>query len=228
MLRTSASPIPSPPARRVVEVSACVKRSKTCGKNSGAMPWPLSLTASCTRLACEPDLGADDAALGGELDRVRQQVRHELLQAARVAVHRHHRVDRTSAQSSIRFAAAAGARDLERRVHHLDQIERWRSSVSLPLMMREVSSRSSISRAWCVDVALDRLGGALDQPGIERPRGGEQVAPAAQRVERRAQLVRHDREELVLRAVGALGLAPQSLLGRPPASRARAARACAR
>jgi hypothetical protein len=37
-------PRPSPPCRRVDVVSACRKRSKTTGRNSGAMPCPVSVT----------------------------------------------------------------------------------------------------------------------------------------------------------------------------------------
>src|SRR5947199_223935 len=51
MWRTSARPMPRPPARRAAEVSAWLKRSKTCGRNSGWMPMPLSFTCSCTRSA---------------------------------------------------------------------------------------------------------------------------------------------------------------------------------
>ena len=39
---TIARPRPSPPCARVVELSAWRKRSNTCGRNSGAMPRPVS------------------------------------------------------------------------------------------------------------------------------------------------------------------------------------------
>ena len=68
--RTSASPRPSPPWRRVLVPSAWRKRSKTCGRKSLSMPWPVSLTVSsmslprrfsCTLVA--PPLGVNFMAL---------------------------------------------------------------------------------------------------------------------------------------------------------------------
>ena len=46
--RTMARPIPRPPCRRVVELSAWRKRSNTCGRTSGSMPMPVSVTVSVT------------------------------------------------------------------------------------------------------------------------------------------------------------------------------------
>ena len=40
-----ASPSPNPPWRRVLVPSAWRNRSKTCGRNSAEIPWPVSLTA---------------------------------------------------------------------------------------------------------------------------------------------------------------------------------------
>ena len=61
---TIASPRPSPPWSRVIEPSACRKRSKTCGRNAGAMPIPVSRTSSCVHAV---DLGSDNrhGAAGG-------------------------------------------------------------------------------------------------------------------------------------------------------------------
>ena len=52
-LLTMESPSPRPPWRRVVEASACRKRSNTNGRKLGSMPCPLSLTlisAACRTL----------------------------------------------------------------------------------------------------------------------------------------------------------------------------------
>ncbi|EAU65834.1 hypothetical protein STIAU_5686 [Stigmatella aurantiaca DW4/3-1] len=46
MVRTMASPSPSPPCPR--PVLPCRKRSKTCGKKPASMPLPVSLTVSAT------------------------------------------------------------------------------------------------------------------------------------------------------------------------------------
>ena len=47
-LATIDSPRPRPLWRRVVDESACRKRSKTNGRNAGSMPSPLSLTLTST------------------------------------------------------------------------------------------------------------------------------------------------------------------------------------
>ncbi len=39
---TRARPIPMPPCRRLLLASPCRKISNTCGRNSGAIPWPVS------------------------------------------------------------------------------------------------------------------------------------------------------------------------------------------
>ena len=46
--RAIDSPRPSPPRSRAMPASAWRNRSKTCGRNSGAMPMPVSLTATST------------------------------------------------------------------------------------------------------------------------------------------------------------------------------------
>ncbi len=63
-------PTPSPPACRVADESACVKRSKARGKNSGEMPCPLSCTVSrasspdaCTATSIAPPRGVNLIAL---------------------------------------------------------------------------------------------------------------------------------------------------------------------
>ena len=48
MFREIARPRPRPPRSRVVPESACRKRSNTWGRNSGAIPIPVSLTAIST------------------------------------------------------------------------------------------------------------------------------------------------------------------------------------
>ena len=45
------NPKPSPPNRRVRDASACLNRSKTCGRKSERMPAPLSSTTIST---CDP------------------------------------------------------------------------------------------------------------------------------------------------------------------------------
>src|SRR2546428_350289 len=68
--RTMSSPSPSPPCARVGLASACRKRSNACGRNSGEMPGPLSLTvrsaadsARCRRTWTRPPAGVNLIAL---------------------------------------------------------------------------------------------------------------------------------------------------------------------
>src|SRR5690606_20033865 len=49
--RAIERPRPRPPWRRVVPPSACRKRSKTCGRNPGSIPSPVSVTVSTTSVS---------------------------------------------------------------------------------------------------------------------------------------------------------------------------------
>ena len=84
-------------------------------------------------------------------------------------------------------------------------------SRSLPPMIRETSRMSSISCDCAMRVVLDDADGPLDHRRIALARR-QQVRPAEDRVERRAQLVRQRGEELVLQAVDRLGLRAGALL----------------
>ena len=78
-------------------------------------------------------------------------------------------------------------------------------SSSLPVVMRETSSRSSTSRTMCVDLALhDRARTALERLGIVVGAACRSRCRVAQRRERVAQFVGERREELVLAPVGRL------------------------
>ncbi len=76
-----------------------------------------------------------------------------------------------------------------------------------------------------LDEALLRAGVALD--GLERPglgrlvqaAGAQQRDPAEDRIEGRAQLVRHGREELVLQAAELLGVLAEQPLARERGAR---------
>ena len=85
--RTIDSPSPRPPYARRVDPSAWVNGSNMCGRNSGRIPTPSSLTVSSAMLSptrrsprrtWPPD--------GRELDGVRQQVPRNLLQPPAIAV----------------------------------------------------------------------------------------------------------------------------------------------
>ncbi len=77
------------------------------------------------------------------------------------------------------------------------------SSSSLPLVMRDTSSRSWTSRACACALRSMRSSACFDFL-LRQLAAAQQVHPADDGVERRAQLVRQRREEFVLQAIGLL------------------------
>ena len=84
-------------------------------------------------------------------------------------------------------------------------------SRSLPPMIRETSRMSSISCDCAMRVVADDADGPLDHRRVALARR-QQVRPAENRVQRRAQLVRQRGEELVLQAIDGLGVGAGALL----------------
>ena len=175
------------------------------------MPIPVSLTRITALPADSRRRTSTRAAAGRELDGVREQVPDHLLQAVGVAERPGSPAGRVETSSAIPLASAAG-----RTVSRAASMMRRRStglksSRSLPVMMRETSSRSSMScacaRALRSMVSRARAAAA----GVELARA-QQLRPAEDGVERRAQLVREGGQELVLDAVGLLGLPARRLL----------------
>ena len=83
-----------PPYLRLVLASACWKASKMIRCFSGGIPMPVSETSNDTTRAASRSIACDGvqpsaasvteqahAAVGGELERIRQQVLEDLLQA---------------------------------------------------------------------------------------------------------------------------------------------------
>ena len=170
------------------------------------MPSPVSDTMIST---CEPTRRTcvcTRAAARRELDGVRQQVPHRLLQPLAIAV--------DAGRAVLDHRLHAQPLHLRRRLDGAAPPPRpprprstsSTSSRSLPEMMRDRSSRSSISRACAAalrTIASIGLGGArrIGDAGLE------DLAPAHDGVDRRAQLVRERRQELVLGPVRGARLA---------------------
>ena len=192
-------PQPSPPSGRLADEFAWRNRSNTCGRNSGEMPFPVSATIRRTLSPSSLDAHVDGAAGGRELDGVRQQVPDDLLHAIRIAVD-----EPGVAPSSFRIvmflACAAGVTTSIAASVAATRSTGSISSRSLPLMMRAMSSMSSISRTCADGVALDDLERARRASPGRRSRAEQDARPAEHRVERRADLVRQRRQELVLHA----------------------------
>ncbi len=194
--------------------SFCVKRSNTCGRKPAGMPMPVSLTLSsmCESTRCSSDL--DLAALGRELDRVAEQVPDDLLQAAAVCRHRRQRADRGRAVRRMSLALAPGSADsialftmsAQRDLLHVEPNLAGHDAAEVEQVVDQPHLRARI--------AVDHLEAALE---LFRRRGVglalQDLRPAEDRAERRAQLVRQRREELVLDASGALRLHARVALG---------------
>ena len=80
------SPAPGPTLRRPAwfEPSSCENRLNTCGKNSGAMPMPVSLTVRSARPWFSLERHGHAPAFGRELERIGEQVRDDLLKPRRI------------------------------------------------------------------------------------------------------------------------------------------------
>ena len=116
-----ASPSPSPAKRRALPLSAWRNFSKMCGRNSAEMPSPLSRTSQQAMSALHAGFHRHHAVRGRELEGVRQQVAHHLLQAHRVAHDGQRRV------AELGFDAHLARRDadahrVERGAHRLVEI----------------------------------------------------------------------------------------------------------
>ena len=121
-----ASPRPSPPWRRVMVESAWRKRSKTKGRKSAgdALAGVADPDLGVTVGPGQADLHAP--ARGGELDGVREQVPHHLLQPARVAGELAARPGRARRSASMPFASAPSRTESVARVDHRGQVDRGR------------------------------------------------------------------------------------------------------
>ena len=219
--RLMARPRPVPPYLRDVPASACWKASKMSRCFSGATPMPVSSTAKATTCGAllstgwsglQPLRGEIDAhldvAVGGELDGVGEQVLEDLLEALGVAVHGARQVlgevdvERQVlglghvAEVAVDGVAQAGEGDL------LD-LDRDGAGLDLREVENVVDQVEQVG-AGRVDVAgeLDLLVGEVAGGVL-----GELLAEDQDRVERRAQLVRHVGQELglVLRGERQLG-----------------------
>ena len=216
-----ARPRPRPPCSRLAVPSACrngvehVRQELRLDARAGV----LHRQDGSRRVRVEPD--GDRAVRRRELHRVRQQVPDDLLQPIRVA-RRQRRPDvDVHRRAAAAWPARPAARSRPRRRRWPPGRPRRTCSRSLPVTMRETSSRSSISRA-CARALRSML---------SRPRAcvagsigagrAQHAGPAEHGVQRRPQLVRQRGQELVLQPVG-VALALQRR------RRVRARRACVR
>ena len=145
--RTIASPIPSPPVLARVcrvlltETIEHVRQERRRDSNPGVGDVERD------GVAVASGGHADLSAFGCELDRIGQQVPGDLLHAPRVAQEGQFlRLDVRDHGDAPCFRGVAHG--LECAVDHTLTVTRFESSRSLPVMIRETSSRSSMSCSW--------------------------------------------------------------------------------
>ena len=148
MLRTMVRPRPRPPCCRRDDESAWRNGSKTCGRNAGSMPGPVSLTLSTARLpsrrasrVMRPPSGVNLLALSSRL----VTTCRSRTGSARSSGNEPRRTSRSWPRPSAlgRTASAASRR-------HAGRSTACRFSDSLPVLIRAMSSRSSMRRVSCV------------------------------------------------------------------------------
>ena len=210
--RLIASPRPVPPYLRLVLPSACWNASKMICCLSGEMPMPVSRTDiaitsdarfSVSFCGSQPDAHRvhrqRHAALVGELERVGQQVLQHLLQPLQVREHRRRqpRIDAQEEVDALRFGnVAERALDVAlqlvqphvRRVHHDGAGLDLRQVEDVVDQRQQIVARR-MNRLRELDLLRHQVAGRV----LAQLVGQDQQA-----VERRAQLVRHVREELGL------------------------------
>ena len=205
--RLIASPSPVPPKRRVVEPSSCTKASKIAAWFSGRMPVPVSttsMTSDHVRLGrIHAARAHQHVAAGGELERVRHQVHEDLADAQLVALGPAMQVRIDVEQQLDAFLMRALREQVDDFLDHLADVEVLGLEAQLAgLDLREVEN--------VVDDGEQRVGRALDrrrETALARIelRIEQQLGHAEHAVHRRADLVRHAREEFALRLAGRLG-----------------------
>ena len=194
---------PEPDARdrtRSVAVEVRKKRSNSRSRSSAAMPMPVSATSidRATRRGGRQRT-VDAAARGRELDRVGDQVVDHLREPVRVAVERR-AAGSVSAHSSTPACSARGAAGLDRVARRPPRGRpARRSRLSVPGLDLGDEQQVADEPQQPPRVALDHveelplLVGDLARLLLE-----QQLEVADDRRQRRAQLVRDEREELVL------------------------------
>ena len=205
-----ASPRPRPPWRRVMVESAWRKRSKMKGRNSAAMPSPVSVTWICAwpsvrarRISTRPP---------AEVNLIALESRFHTICCSRPASPESCRAAGSSTtDSSMPFASAPQPHRVGRGVDHRGQVDRGRGE-----------PQAAGDHARGVEDVLDELGLGLGvslddldpagHGGLVRGARPKDVGPPEDGVERGAQLVRDGGQELVLHPVGALRLGARDVL----------------
>ena len=176
----------------------------------GAHPLAVVLDAE-PGLMVDPVQADPHVASGwSELDGVRQQVGHGLLQSAGVSPHPERRLPRRPGQGQA-LEGCVARYGIDGGLDHAAQVHELR-------VEHEPARRDPRRVEQVLDDALQGACAALDDLERALPPGGiestlaQQAEPHQYRSERRAQLVGEQRQELVLEMARRLGAMPRALL----------------
>jgi hypothetical protein len=153
-----------------------------------------------------------EAALGRELHGIHQQVPDDLLEPGRVASHRPRGVVEFGLEPDL-LGLGRGPDRVERALQHLVELDR--ADVEAHLAGADARQVEQVvdQLHLHVGVAHDRVHRPLHDRRVRELAALQHARPAEDGIERRAQLVRQDGQELLLGAVGGLGaLAGDALL----------------
>ena len=219
MLRQMARPRPVPPFWRESEASTCWKRSKIDSSLSAGMPRPSSATLNSDVAVDSARRQRDDAAGRRELDGVRQQVRQRLHDAVGVGPH-----------DALDLAPGRPRRrPRRRRGTTTRRLSATRSATAHALLVQHDGARLDALDVEDVVDQPDQAVGVLDRDLDHPPpafgeladgAAGEQAERAADRRQRRAQLVADDGHELVLHPVDLVAVGDVAEHGDRAAARA--------
>src|SRR5579883_1014870 len=157
-LLAMGSPRPAPCSADLIELEPWPKEASTIGISSSGMPEPVSFAQILPARRGPADLEPDLAALRGELDRVRQQVQHDLADGALVAPDLGHAL----LEDFVDGDAAGGGAQLQEMMavgHHIDQRDGFLVElVAAGLDAREVED--------LVDQVQEMHAGIMDVAGV--------------------------------------------------------------
>ena len=195
-------PEPEPALRAIERLPALVEGLEHVGQHLGRDPDPRVAHPERDALALEPRRDPDRASPLGVLRRVGHEVGDHLGEADRVAV------DEQAPERDVRHQLVAAlleqrARDLDRLGDHVREVEvlavELDPAAGDPRDIEQVVDEPDD----VTDLARDHRALALERLGIAQL---HQLEGGQDRGERVAELVAEHREELVLRAIGDLGL----------------------
>ena len=191
------------------------KASKITGRSSARDALAGVLDLQHRLLALDAQAHRHPAAGRRELQRVGDEVAGDLLQARAVAPQRQ-RLGRQRRAQREALELGGFLEGLDRAAHRIAQVQRLEPQRELAVHDAREVEQVVHQPHLLADVAVNRLQRALRQL-VQAAVAAQDLGPAEDRLQRRAQLVGQRRDELVLQAIGGLGRLARGLqLGARP------------